>query len=28
VLLLAFWVKSQIVEGSGGVWVKSFTITL
>src|SRR5882762_9273124 len=28
VLLLAFWIKSQIAEGSGGVWVKSFTITL
>lgn len=27
VLLLAFWIKSQIVEGSGGVWAKGFFTT-
>jgi len=27
VLLLAFWIKSQIVEGSGGVWAKGFIKT-
>jgi protein-S-isoprenylcysteine O-methyltransferase Ste14 len=27
VLILAFWIKSQIVNGSGGVWAKGFFTT-
>ena len=27
VLILAFWIKSQVMEGNGGVWAKGFFIS-